>query len=125
MHGILKISLEKIKSNWLTLNKASNGNAAAVIKANSYGLGMIEIAKVLIDAGCKYFYVATITEAINLRKKITSRNIKIAVFEGFFEGKELVYFENQLTPIINNLEQLERINNFNTQEKKSLQEILR
>ena len=118
MHGVLKISLEKIKSNWLTLNKASNGNAAAVIKANSYGLGMIEIAKVLIDAGCKYFYVATITEAINLRKKITSRNIKIAVFEGFFQGKEIVYFENQLTPIINNLEQLERINNFNIQEKK-------
>ena len=105
MHGLLKISLEKIKSNWLALNEASNGKAAAVIKANSYGLGMIETVKTLIDAGCNYFYVATITEAISLRQKITSKDIKIAVFEGFFEGHELIYFENKLTPIINNLEQ--------------------
>ena len=118
MHGLLKISLEKIKSNWSALNEASNGKAAAVIKANSYGLGMIETVKTLIDAGCNYFYVATITEAINLRQKITSRNISIAVFEGFFEGHELIYFENKLTPIINNLEQLKRINNFNIQTNK-------
>ena len=118
MHGVLKISLEKIKSNWLALNEASNGKAAAVIKANSYGLGMIEIAKALIDAGCNYFYVATITEAIRKKKKITSKNIKIAVFEGFFESSELLYLENKLIPIINNLEQLKRINNFNIQKKK-------
>ena len=118
MHGLLKISLEKIKSNWLALNEASNGKAAAVIKANSYGLGMIEIAKALIDAGCNYFYVASITEAISLRQKISSRNINIAVFEGFFEGNELVYFENKLTPIINNLEQLKRINNLKKKKNK-------
>ena len=123
MHGILKINLEKIKSNWSTLNKASNGNAAAVIKADSYGLGMSEIAKALIDAGCNYFYVANITEGINLRQKITSSNIKIAVFEGFFEGNEIVYFKNKLTPIINNLEQLKRINKFNLQ-KNNLNAIL-
>jgi alanine racemase len=118
MHGLLKISLQKIKSNWLALNGASNGKAAAVIKANSYGLGMIEIAKALIDAGCNYFYVANITEAINLRQKFSSKNINIAVFEGFFKGNELIYFENQITPIINNLEQLKRINNFNIENSK-------
>jgi alanine racemase len=118
MHGILKISLKKIQFNWLALNEASNGKAAAVIKANSYGLGMIEIATALIDVGCKYFYVANISEAIKLRQKLPSKKIKIAVFEGFFEKSELIYFNNQLTPIINNLEQLNRINNFNIEEKK-------
>ena len=118
MHSVLKISLQKIKSNWLALNEASNGKAAAVIKANSYGLGMIEVAKALIDAGCNYFYVANITEAVDLRQKITSKNINIAVFEGFFEGNELIYFQNQLIPVINNLEQLNRINNFNIQNNK-------
>lgn len=118
MHSILKISLKKVKSNWLALNKASNGKAAAVIKANSYGLGIIEIAKALIEVGCKYFYVANISEGIKLRQKVTSNKIKIAVFEGFFEGTELTYFQNQLTPIINNLEQLKRINEFNVQENK-------
>ena len=69
MQGILNISLDIIKSNWRNLNNASNGKAAAVIKANSYGLGMLQIAKSLIDAGCRYFYVANTEEAIILRKE--------------------------------------------------------
>ena len=47
---------------------------------------------------------------LELRQKITSRNITIAVFEGFFEGHELFILNNNLIPIINNLEQLKRIN---------------
>ena len=84
MHGLLKISLQKIQSNWLALNHASNGKASAVIKANSYGLGMVKVAKSLIDVGCQFFYVANINEAIELRKSIKTKKIKIAVFEGFF-----------------------------------------
>ena len=94
---------------------------AAVIKANSYGLGMVKVAKSLIDVGCQFFYVANINEAIQLRKNINSKKIKIAVFEGFFKGSESNYFENQLTPIINNLEQLKRINKFNSKKEKSVQ----
>ena len=41
MQAILDISLKDIKSNWLALNNASNGKAAAVIKANSYGVGTV------------------------------------------------------------------------------------
>ena len=109
MHGFLNISLEGIKYNWTALNNASKGKAAAVIKANSYGMGMLQIAKKLNEAGCSYFYVANLDEAINLRKRFDSKKISIAVFEGFFEGSELIYFKNKLTPIINNLDQLNRI----------------
>ena len=109
MHGLLNISLPKIQSNWLALNNSSNGKASAVIKANSYGLGMVKVAKSLIDVGCQFFYVANINEAIQLRKNIKSKKIKIAVFEGFFKGSESNYFENQLTPIINNLEQFTKL----------------
>ena len=56
MQAYLNISLKDIKSNWLALNNASNGKAAAVIKANSYGVGMIKVAKALIEAGCNYFF---------------------------------------------------------------------
>ncbi len=118
MHGFLNISLEGIKSNWIALNEASEGKAAAVIKANSYGMGMIQIAGKLIEAGCCYFYVANLNEAISLRKKFSSKKISIAVFEGFFEESELIYFKNKLTPIINNLDQLKRINKFNFHKKK-------
>ena len=96
MHGLLKISLPKIQSNWLALNNSSNGKASAVIKANSYGLGMVKVAKSLIDVGCQFFYVANVNEAIQLRKNIKSKKIKIAVFEGFFKGSESDYFEKNL-----------------------------
>ena len=109
MLGKIEISLDQIKSNWTALNFASNGKAAAVVKADAYGFGMTRITKTLINAGCKYFYVANLDEAIQLRKEITNQDIRIAVFEGFLEGTELTYFNNKLTPIINNLKQLKRL----------------
>jgi len=99
MQGKIEISLDQIKSNWNSLNVASNGKAAAVVKADAYGFGMIKITKTLINAGCKYFYVDNINEAIQLRNRIKNQNIKIAVFEGLIEGAEKEYINYNLTPI--------------------------
>ena len=112
MQSILKISLEDIKSNWKSLNTCSNGKAAAVIKANAYGMGMLKVAGALLDAGCKYFYVANINEGIKLRKKFNSNKIFIAIFEGYLKGFQKTYKDYNLIPVINSLEQLERLNNF-------------
>ena len=109
MEAILNICLKDIKSNWIALNNASNGNAAAVIKANSYGVGMIKVAKTLMKAGCNYFYVANLNEGIQLREELKSKDIKIAIFEGFLKGSEQSYVKYKLTPIINNLDQLIRL----------------
>ena len=126
MQGFLNVSLDIIKYNWIALNNASNGKAAAVIKANAYGLGMFPITKTLIDAGCNYFYLANLDEAVDLRKKYPSTDISIAVFEGFFKGNETIYSNNNLIPIINNLNQLKRLNKFNcsNQNKDSIKAIL-
>ncbi len=112
MKSTLKISLADIKSNWISLNQASNGKASAVIKANAYGMGMLKVAKALIDVGCNYFYVANLNEAVELRKKYNSHNISIAIFEGYLEGNEKTYTEYDLIPVINNLKQLKRLNNY-------------
>ncbi len=112
MESTLKISLVDIKSNWISLNKASNGKASAVIKANAYGMGMLKVAEALIDVGCNYFYVANINEAIELRKRFNSHKISIAIFEGYLEGYEKTYTEYDLIPVINNLNQLKRLNNY-------------
>ncbi len=112
MKSFLKISLKDIKSNWKLINKASNGKAAAVIKANAYGLGMFEIYKALLEVGCNYFYVANIDEAIKLRKRDNSTEISIAIFEGYLEGNQKLYNEFNLIPIINSLDQLVRLNSF-------------
>jgi alanine racemase len=112
MKSILKISLNDIKNNWKLINTASNGKAAAVVKANAYGMGMIEVAGALLESGCNYFYVANIYEGLKLRKKFNSNKISIAVFEGYLEGNQKIYAENDLTPILNNLEQLKRLKKF-------------
>ena len=122
MKSILKISLDDIKYNWKLLNIASCGKAAAVVKANAYGMGMIEVAGALLESGCNYFYVANIFEGIKLRKKFNSDKISIAIFEGYLEGNEKIYEENNLIPILNNLEQLKRLKNFSSAviEKKAI-----
>ncbi len=116
MQSNLKISLEDIKSNWKSLNEASGGKAAAVVKANAYGMGMLKVVEALIDTGCYYFYVANINEGIKLRKKWNSKKISIAIFEGYFEGNERLYSEYNLIPIINNFDQLIRLNNYSVVE---------
>ena len=122
MKSILKISLDDIKYNWKLLNIASYGKAAAVVKANAYGMGMIEVAGALLESGCNYFYVANIFEGIKLRKKFNSDKISIAIFEGYLEGNQKIYEENNLIPILNNLEQLKRLIKFSSAvtEKKAI-----
>ena len=114
MKPILKISLDDIQYNWKLINTVSNGKAAAVVKANAYGMGMIEVTRALLESGCNYFYVANIFEGLKLRKKFNSNKISIAIFEGYLEGNQKIYAEYNLTPVVNNLEQLKRLNNFST-----------
>ena len=83
MKSILKIYLDDIKSNYKLLNKASNGKAAAVIKANAYGLGVIKVAEALLDAGCYYFYVANIHEGLEVKSRLLFLRVILRVIKKF------------------------------------------
>ncbi len=117
MQSILEISLKKIKSNWQIINKYSDFKASAVVKANAYGFGLEKVATALHDAGCQFFYVAQIEEGIKLRNKLKSKKIKIGVLEGMIHDPE-VYKKYDLIPVINNLNQLHHLMNFNKKLKK-------
>ena len=76
-----------------------NKKIIIVLKANAYGHGAVEVAKIL-DGLCDYFGVASIEEGIELRK-LGIDQTKILIFSGFFAAKstkELIQF--QLIPII-------------------------
>ena len=63
----LKHNVKRIKE---FINPSNNEKVEiiAVIKGNGYGLGLVEYAKVLIDNGISFFAVASVDEAIELRK---------------------------------------------------------
>lgn len=65
----IQINLEAIVSNYQKLREiAKPSKVLAVVKANAYGHGMLEVAKVLDQAKVDYLGVADLTEAMELRK---------------------------------------------------------
>lgn len=76
---IVEIDLDKIAFNIQSL-KAMAGNGvsvAAVVKANGYGHGAVGIAETLMQNGANYLAVATLNEAIDLRRHFENYNIFI------------------------------------------------
>ena len=64
------INLDNLKHNYhqILSKMSANERMACVVKANAYGHGIVEISKLLNKFGIYDFAVATIDEAICLRK---------------------------------------------------------
>lgn len=68
METYLTINLDAIKENVIKIKELNkNSMFCAVVKANAYGLGSVEIAQ-YIENGVDYFAVAKVSEALILRK---------------------------------------------------------
>jgi alanine racemase len=61
----LEINLSNLKNNIESIRSiiSEDMDIISVVKANSYGLGAINISKYLSSIGIKYFAVATLQEA--------------------------------------------------------------
>ncbi len=84
---IAEINLTALRHNYqLALSQSATSSALAVVKANAYGHGAVEVAQALADLA-PAFAVACIEEAEELR----AAGIKqpITLLEGFFDGSEL------------------------------------
>jgi len=97
-HAWVRIDLEAIRHNYRLLKKISGDNRLiAVVKADAYGHGAIEVANALSNADA--FAVAAVGEALALRKAGIEQ--KIIVLGGFIRTRELdTCVEYQLDPVI-------------------------
>jgi alanine racemase len=104
---ILRINLGNIKYNYEILKKiCTNSDVGAAVKADSYGLGVSQIAPVLLESGCKHFFVANCDEGVELRS-IIGNNANIYVFHGVFQDELETFLQYGLVPILNHTGQIE------------------
>jgi len=107
----LQINLKAVADNYKTLTKRYTGRTcAAVVKANAYGLGAETIVPVLKKQGCRLFFVAQANEAAELFPVLRGGG-RIAVLNGVLPGDEEFFIENDVIPVLNDLEQIERWSN--------------
>lgn len=70
----------------------------AVVKADAYGHGAVECSKRLETEGADWFGVASIEEAVELRK--AGIRLPILYFRGFSPGDEQLLDEHDITPVL-------------------------
>lgn len=100
----LHIDLQAIVANWKALAaKAPGARAAAVVKADAYGLGAVRVAPALYKAGARDFFVALAREGRALRPHLPE-DARINVLSGHMAGADLT----GLVPVLNSPEQFFR-----------------
>ncbi len=107
--AILHIDLDAVAANWHALrDRARAGgrsvDSAAVLKADAYGLGAVEVGRRLWAEGCKFFFVAHVDEGIALRAALPEA--WVCVLNGMPPGAEADMIAHRLVPALNDLGQV-------------------
>jgi len=104
--GRLTIDLDAIASNWRFLDSRTDGTTecAVAIKGNAYGTGQERVAPALYEAGCRTFFAAVPTEAVDLRRLLP--DAVIYALDGLFPGTGTHFLEHDIRPVLGSLEEL-------------------
>ena len=106
-----EISLPNLIHNYQTVKKYLRDQAQlmAVVKANAYGHGAVECARVLEhEAQADWFGIALIEEGIELREAGITK--PILCLGGFWHGQAEAVITHDLTTVIHRLDQAEELN---------------
>lgn len=106
---VVEINLKALRDNYEIIRRAAGEctRFLAVVKANAYGHGAVEISRELERLGVDFLGVAILEEAIQLRKE--GIKARILVLGGLFDGQEGAIFDYDLTPVIFSLSTARRI----------------
>ena len=108
--GILSINTNNLIYNYNFFKKLKkNLIVAPTIKANAYGLGDKNVFNLLLKNSCKHFFVATLDEGLKLKNK--DKLINIFILNGLQDYNLKRFFNSNLIPVINSIEEYIRIKN--------------
>jgi alanine racemase len=104
-----EISLQAILHNLRAIRKqvGASRKILAVVKSNAYGLGAVPVAKVLQKAGTEWFGVTCANEGVELREAGIRK--RILILTGFWPGEEKRLIQNNLTPTVTRVDDLEHL----------------
>lgn len=105
MRPVLTVDPEAIAANWRLLGQTHGAPAAAVVKADAYGLGAAIVAPHLLQAGARHFFVAQLEEAVTLRPHLPG--VMLAVLNGFVEAEAAAYLAHDLLPVLGSLPEID------------------
>lgn len=104
----LQVDLEALTRNFQRI-AAGAQRTAAVVKADAYGCGASPVARRLLQAGCRDFFVANAIEGRALRSALleASDQCRIFVFEGARPETASILADWSLTPVLSSRAQLD------------------
>ncbi|MFC0685465.1 alanine racemase [Novosphingobium clariflavum] len=104
----LTIDLEALAANYrLIRDRVAPAAVGGVVKANGYGLGAAQVARTLIDEGCRHLFVALQGEAEALIPELPA-GIPVYILNGLLPGGEASCAALGAVPVLNSLDQIER-----------------
>jgi alanine racemase len=104
--SLLTIDLDAIAANWRALGRlAAPAEAAAVVKADAYGLGLAPVGRALAAAGARQFFVALASEALALRAALGPGPV-IHCLNGLMPGDTAAFAQASIRPVLNAPEQV-------------------
>lgn len=123
-NGYLTVNLSALSRNYAKLSTlVAPAQAAAVVKADAYGLGAQRVCSALYEAGCRHFFVAQFDEAVKLRPGLAA-DAKVFVLNGLQPGTEEACADSDIIPVVNSLEQWRRWSATAKRRKCNLQAVL-
>lgn len=90
-----EINLDNLVNNLNEIKRVTdnNSNIMAIVKANAYGHGSIEVSETLIEHGVRVLAVATLSEAVELRKAGIDVDILILGYTPKIQFEYLVKYD--------------------------------
>jgi len=115
-----EINLDNLANNIREVRKVTNPKTkiSAVIKADGYGHGAVAIAQTLLENGADRFAVATLSEALQLRKEFKETQIMVLGYTPEHLAQEII--QNNIIQTIYSLEQAQEFSKVAKQLNKNI-----